>query len=146
MRTLLLIATVAAGAVLTGVASAGTSSWNSQANHVCNVWLAKANKGVPTMLRYGTHIKNNSLYNTPPSFGVYVLNLVLRWIEKGGGLPAMATRNAGKAALVSNRLFGHERTIALYTSRHADRLSSLPTLLAQCARCKKYPQNRRSML
>ena len=41
-------------------------------------WLAKANKGVPTMLRYATHVKNNSLYNTPPSFGVYVLNLVLQ--------------------------------------------------------------------
>ena len=36
-------------------------------------WLAKANKNVPTMLRYATHVKNNSLYNTPPTFGVYVL-------------------------------------------------------------------------
>ncbi|MEI7686972.1 MAG: 3-phosphoserine/phosphohydroxythreonine transaminase, partial [Planctomycetota bacterium] len=44
-------------------------------------WLEKANKGVPTMLRYATHVKNNSLYNTPPSFGVYVLGLVLEWIE-----------------------------------------------------------------
>src|SRR5262249_52171839 len=44
-------------------------------------WLAKANKNVPTMLRYATHVKNNSLYNTPPSFAVYVLNLVLGWID-----------------------------------------------------------------
>jgi phosphoserine aminotransferase len=63
-------------------------------------WLAKANKNVPTMLRYATHVKNNSLYNTPPSFAVYVLNLVLTWIEKGGGLAAMADRNARKAQLV----------------------------------------------
>jgi phosphoserine aminotransferase len=63
-------------------------------------WLAKANKGVPTMLRYATHVKNNSLYNTPPTFGVYVLNLVLQWIEKSGGLAALEERNARKAQLV----------------------------------------------
>jgi phosphoserine aminotransferase len=63
-------------------------------------WLAQANKNVPTMLRYATHIKNNSLYNTPPSFGIYVLNLVLQWIDKGGGLKAMAERNSRKAAAV----------------------------------------------
>jgi phosphoserine aminotransferase len=63
-------------------------------------WLDQANKGVPTMLRYATHVKNNSLYNTPPSFGVYVLNLVLQWIDKLGGLIAMAERNTRKAATV----------------------------------------------
>ena len=41
------------------------------------------------MLRYATHVKNNSLYNTPPTFGVYVLGLVLQWIEKTGGLTAV---------------------------------------------------------
>jgi len=60
-------------------------------------WLARANKGVPTMLRFSTHVKNNSLYNTPPTFAVYVLNLVLLWIEKGGGLIAMGERNEQKA-------------------------------------------------
>ena len=45
---------------------------------------------MPTMLRYATHAKNNSLYNTPPTFAVYMLNLVLRWIEQSGGLAAMA--------------------------------------------------------
>ena len=63
-------------------------------------WLANANKSVPTMLRYSTHAKNNSLYNTPPTIAVYVLNLVLQWIEKLGGLPAMAQRNARKAQLL----------------------------------------------
>jgi phosphoserine aminotransferase len=63
-------------------------------------WLAKAGKNVPTMLRYATHVKNNSLYNTPPTFGVYVLNLVLQWVEKAGGLPGMAARNARKAELI----------------------------------------------
>jgi len=69
-------------------------------------WLEKANKGVPTMLRYATHVKNNSLYNTPPSFGVYVLSLVLEWIEKAGGLPAMAERNNAKAKTIYDAIDG----------------------------------------
>ena len=63
-------------------------------------WLAGANKHVPTMFRYATYVKNNSLYNTPPSFGVYVLNLVLQWVESNGGLPGMAARNERKAGLL----------------------------------------------
>jgi phosphoserine aminotransferase len=69
-------------------------------------WLAKANKNAPTMLRYATHVKNNSLYNTPPTFGVYMLNLVLQWIDKLGGLPAMAERNARKAQTIYEAIDG----------------------------------------
>jgi phosphoserine aminotransferase len=69
-------------------------------------WLERANKGVPTMLRYSTHVKNNSLYNTPPSFGVYTLNLVLAWIEKNGGLAGMAERNGAKARLLYEAIDG----------------------------------------
>jgi len=57
-------------------------------------------------LRYATHVKNNSLYNTPPSFGVYVLSLVLEWIEKAGGLPAMAERNNAKAKTIYDAIDG----------------------------------------
>jgi phosphoserine aminotransferase len=60
-------------------------------------WLSQANPRVPTMLRYATHVKNNSLYNTPPTFGVYVLNLVLQWVERQGGLAGMSQRNGTKA-------------------------------------------------
>jgi phosphoserine aminotransferase len=63
-------------------------------------WLSQANKNVPTMLRYSTHVKNNSLYNTPPAFGVYVLDLVLGWIDKLGGLKAIAERNALKSGII----------------------------------------------
>lgn len=63
-------------------------------------WLGQANRAVPTMLRYATHVKNNSLYNTPPTFGVYVLNLVLQWTDKSGGLAALAERNGRKARLL----------------------------------------------
>jgi phosphoserine aminotransferase len=55
---------------------------------------------LPTMLGYATHLKNRSLYNTPPVFAVYLLNLVLAWIEEIGGLAAVAARNQAKAAAV----------------------------------------------
>ncbi|HEX9371898.1 MAG TPA: 3-phosphoserine/phosphohydroxythreonine transaminase [Roseiflexaceae bacterium] len=63
-------------------------------------WLEQASKSAPTMLRYATHAKNNSLYNTPPVFAVYMLNLVLEWIEDGGGLAAIDERNRHKAATI----------------------------------------------
>ncbi|MBU0677619.1 MAG: 3-phosphoserine/phosphohydroxythreonine transaminase [Verrucomicrobia bacterium] len=53
---------------------------------------------VPTMLRYKTHIEADSLYNTPPTFGIYILMLVTRWIKVKGGLNAMAEINVRKAA------------------------------------------------
>lgn len=57
-------------------------------------------KNIPTMLRYETHAKNDSLYNTPPAFSVYVLNLVLRWVKEQGGLTGIEKLNLAKAALV----------------------------------------------
>jgi phosphoserine aminotransferase len=65
-----------------------------------NGFLEHGSPALPTMLRYQTHAKNNSLYNTPPVFAVYALNLVLGWIEAEGGLKAMALRNTQKAGLV----------------------------------------------
>jgi phosphoserine aminotransferase len=67
---------------------------------VREAFLEQANPNVPTMLRYSTHIKHNSLYNTPPTFAVYVLGLVLEWIEELGGLAGMQRRNQYKADLV----------------------------------------------
>ena len=54
---------------------------------------------VPAILRYQTHIAAASLYNTPPAFGIYVLDLVLEWIE-AHGLDQIATSNAAKAAAI----------------------------------------------
>ena len=55
---------------------------------------------LPIMLDYATHAKNDSLYNTPNTFGVYIIGLVCEWIENLGGLEGMKTRNAEKAALL----------------------------------------------
>jgi phosphoserine aminotransferase len=62
--------------------------------------LDRANDSVPTMLSYRTHTEKDSLFNTPPSFCVYVLNLVMRWIKKQGGLDAVEKVNIEKAGLL----------------------------------------------
>jgi phosphoserine aminotransferase len=56
---------------------------------------------IPTMLRYTTYSAKNSLYNTPPCFAVYTVQLVLKWLEESvGGLEKMATLNRKKAQLL----------------------------------------------
>ena len=62
--------------------------------------LEKINENVPIIFNYKTHADKDSLYNTPPVFAIYVVNLVLKWIEENGGLAAMAERNREKAALI----------------------------------------------
>jgi phosphoserine aminotransferase len=52
---------------------------------------------LPTMLSYAVHAENNSLYNTPSTFGVYALGLVMKWLVANGGLGAMAKANERKA-------------------------------------------------
>ena len=68
--------------------------------------LARVNQALPVMLRYDTHAKNNSLYNTPPGIAVYAVMLVLRWMKKDGGLAAVEKRNQEKAALVYGAIDG----------------------------------------
>jgi phosphoserine aminotransferase len=63
--------------------------------------LDKVPDNVPTMLKYTTYAEKNSLYNTPPCFAVYTLDLVLKWLEEAiGGLDKMAEINKKKAALL----------------------------------------------
>lgn len=57
-------------------------------------------KSIATMLRYDTHAKNNSLYNTPPSFSVYLVNLMLKWVQSRGGVAAMEQYNRDKTQLI----------------------------------------------
>jgi phosphoserine aminotransferase len=57
-------------------------------------------KTLPTMLQYRTHAAEKSLYNTPPTFGIYVMGEVFKWIQSQGGLKAMAEHNESKARLL----------------------------------------------
>ena len=54
-------------------------------------------KGTPTMLTYKTHTDEDSLYNTPPCYAIYVVGKVLHWIERNGGAEGMKARNYAKA-------------------------------------------------
>jgi phosphoserine aminotransferase len=60
----------------------------------------RADKNLPTLLQYRTHIKEKSLYHTPPTFAIYILGLVTEWIAGGGGLPGIQKRNEAKAKLL----------------------------------------------
>lgn len=60
--------------------------------------IERGPKNIPTMLQYRTHAKNDSMYNTPPTFAIYLVGLVLKWIQKDGGLEVVGERNQRKAA------------------------------------------------
>ncbi len=60
--------------------------------------------GTPTMLDYKIHADNGSMYNTPPTYGIYVLKLVLEWIKEQGGVAAVQKINEEKAAILYNFL------------------------------------------
>ncbi len=58
----------------------------------------------PTMLDYATHVKERSLYNTPPTYSIYVMGLVFKWLKAMGGVDTMQKINEEKAALLYNFL------------------------------------------
>ena len=59
--------------------------------------LRRTPSSLATMLQYGVHAENKSMYNTPPVFAIYIMRLVLAWQLKQGGLAAIEKRNARKA-------------------------------------------------
>jgi phosphoserine aminotransferase len=59
--------------------------------------LPRSQKAMPTMLSYAVHAENGSMYNTPPTFAVYALGLVMKWLLAQGGLAAVAAVNERKA-------------------------------------------------
>ncbi len=64
----------------------------------------RADKNLPTTLQYRTYIKEKSLYNTPPTFAVYIVGLVMEWIDAQGGITAIEKRNNAKAKLLYDTL------------------------------------------
>ncbi|MDH3785614.1 MAG: 3-phosphoserine/phosphohydroxythreonine transaminase, partial [Acidobacteriota bacterium] len=69
--------------------------------------LQKSNDELPTVLNYKTPAGKKSLYNTPPSFPIYVVNLVLQWIKDQGGLKAVERVNQQKKDLVYGMIDEH---------------------------------------
>jgi len=66
--------------------------------------VEQSSSALPTMLQYRTHSKEKSLYNTPPTFGIYVLAEVLEWIERNGGLAGIENHNRAKAKVIYDYL------------------------------------------
>jgi phosphoserine aminotransferase len=63
-------------------------------------WLEQANGNLPTMLAYKTHAAKDSLFNTPPTFAIYMVRNVLDWVKEQGGLDGMEQRNRAKGDLL----------------------------------------------
>ena len=69
--------------------------------------------GTPTMLKYKTHADAGSMYNTPPTYGIYICGKVFKWLLRNGGLEAMGDYNVKKAGILydyldSSRLFHNQ--------------------------------------
>jgi len=62
--------------------------------------IGHAKADIPTMLNYETYTKNNSLYNTPPTFAIYITMLLMEWLKEQGGVAAIEERNKEKANLL----------------------------------------------
>ncbi|MCX8129150.1 MAG: 3-phosphoserine/phosphohydroxythreonine transaminase [Clostridia bacterium] len=65
-----------------------------------NDLIGKHIDNVPTMMRYETHAKESSLYNTPPCYSIYIAGLVFEWIEEMGGIKAIEAINNEKASVL----------------------------------------------
>lgn len=75
-----------------------------------NDLVGKAADFTPTMLNYVTHVNDGSMYNTPPTYGIYIAKLVFQWVKDLGGIKAMQEINEKKAAILydfldNSRLF-----------------------------------------
>ena len=70
--------------------------------------VGKAQPTPPAMLDFKTHVDAESMYNTPPTYGIYIAGLVFQWIKKNGGLAAMEQKNIEKANLLYSYLDGTE--------------------------------------
>jgi phosphoserine aminotransferase len=64
--------------------------------------LERSSDELPTMLNYKTHVEKDSLFNTPNTFGIYIIGLVAKWILNLGGLDKMYEKNKQKAELLYN--------------------------------------------
>jgi phosphoserine aminotransferase len=84
--------------------------------------LKRIPEGLPTMLNYETHVKSNSLYNTPPTFGIYMLSLVLDWIKEQGGVKAIEAQNHKKAKLLYTSM---ERSNGFYNPHATEESRSI---------------------
>lgn len=68
--------------------------------------IEKPARALPTMLRYGTHAEKGSRYNTPPTFGIYMMGLIFKWIIEQGGIAGVQQHNEDKAGVIYSVIDG----------------------------------------
>ncbi|NCU16891.1 3-phosphoserine/phosphohydroxythreonine transaminase [Pallidibacillus pasinlerensis] len=89
--------------------------------------IGHAPSNLPTMLKYDTYAKNRSLYNTPPTFAIYMTKLVLEWLKEQGGIKQIEKLNIEKASLLYNYI--DESNMFFSNVRSEDRsLMNIPFL------------------
>jgi phosphoserine aminotransferase len=88
-------------------------------------YYGRESEKTPTLLRYSTYAKNDSMYNTPPTFQIYVFNLVLQWIESKGGLPGIDERNRKKAKVVYDAIDALSGTYIPHAKRESRSLMNV---------------------
>ncbi len=81
--------------------------------------LERSSDNLHTMLNYKTHVEGNSLYNTPNTFGIYIISLVTKWLKKNGGLEGMYKTNKEKADILYKCIDGSNG----YYKGHAEKES-----------------------
>ena len=87
--------------------------------------IGKANDSVPTMMNYKTHAETGSMFNTPPTFPIYICGLVFDWIKSMGGVPGIQKINEEKAGILYD--FLDESSLFSGTVRKQDRsLMNIP--------------------
>jgi phosphoserine aminotransferase len=74
---------------------------------VAKALVEAGRKDIPKIFQLRTPAENRSLYNTPPTFGIYMIRNVLAWLKGLGGLDAMEARNRRKAAVLYGAIDGH---------------------------------------
>lgn len=103
------------GGVQKNIGPAGVAIVIIRDDLVREEWLPNT----PTMLKYKTAVDNDSMYNTPPCYSIYICGKVFKWLKAQGGLEAMKQRNEEKAALLYDYLDASSFYTA--TARKADR-------------------------
>lgn len=103
------------GGVQKNVGPAGVVIVIIREDLVKDEWLPNT----PTMLRYKTQVDNDSLYNTPPAYGICICGKVFKWLKAQGGLEAMKQRNEEKAQLLYDYL--DQSSLFKATARKEDR-------------------------
>lgn len=70
--------------------------------------IGLADPRLPTMMNYKTHADNDSMYNTPPTYGMYMAGLVFQWLKRNGGVAQMEKANIAKAKLLYEAIDGSD--------------------------------------